>query len=323
MASFKDKIKKMKGELRKAHEEEQQRKPPSMYGSVFKAPNDLPVNKWRCDDGDHEIDIIPFIGTKDHPQHPDKIAYSVDLYVHKNIGPGNDHFVCPKTYGEPCPICEYLSANYPVGSELFSKIKSQERSIYLVWVHDTDEEEKKGIQIWDVAKFFFGEYLKKLSAATRRGGGATIWSEIDETGKSIAWTVKQVGEGKVQYYAHRFVDRTDPIPDWILGQVTFQLDDLIKLKPTYDEIAESFYNKPPSLPDASDKEEIVKSADSDCPEGGTIGKDFKQFDNCNECPIWDECSDEFDKLKPEKKPEPEPPKKETKEAPLRRRRVRK
>jgi len=290
--SFKDKIKKLKGQLKDRHNEEQTRKSPSRFGSIFKEKLPDGTKFWKCGPEQHELDVVPFIADKDHPHVAEgDIAYSMDLYVHRNIGPSNESFICPRdNFKQPCPICEYIDDKKPPTEE-WKQIACKDRTVYLVWCHDDNKQEKVGVQVWEVAKFFMADHLKELSKATPRGGGAVIWSVHTKAGKSIVFTRKGAGE-YTKYFGHKFVDRKEDIPDWVLDQ-SFSLDTIINMRPSYNEIHEAFYGQA-KLDDGG--EELKPATGNDCPEGGEIGKDWKKFDECPDCALWDDCQDEADKV---------------------------
>ncbi len=203
------------------------------------------IKTWRMKEGEHLIDIIPFIAGENHPKTPvDELAYNVGFWAHYNVGPNNDSYACPiKTWGKSakvrCPICEYISKMNlkETDEELYDKIKARRRTAYLVWVHDSDNDEDAGIQILDVAHFFLEEKLREI-AKRPRGGGSIVFSDYDE-GKTIIFSRSGSGKG-TRVVGHRFDDRPEPIPDDILDE-SFSLDEAMDLKPDFKEMYDSFY----------------------------------------------------------------------------------
>lgn len=205
------------------------------------------VHIWVPKEGDHLIDIIPFEVGNQMPfdrqsgtvtARQGEIDYLIDIDVHSRIGAESMDFVCPKAnFGKPCPICQYLRAEGSGNDDLWRKYKTTRRTIYLVWVHDNNEEEAKGIQIWNVAHFFMENKLQPL-ATLPRGGGYKMYSHPTE-GSNISFTIKKKGMGNVEYLGHALYDRERPIPKSILER-TFPLDEVIKMHPTFEEIQEVF-----------------------------------------------------------------------------------
>jgi len=355
--SIRDKFKKQKENLLKRHQEQVDTKDDKQsYPTIFDAEK-IPegIGFWKCGKGDHIIDIIPFFAGSQHPKVSDgELSYVVDLYVHQTVGAMKEPFVCQtKNFKKPDPICEYISNNrLPV--EDWKKIAPKRRTIYLVWVHDSPEEEEKGLQIWEVAHYFFENHVDEI-AKSPRGGGAIAFSDID-TGKSIAFSVKITGKYKdaagvdrdsVSYLGHRFVDRDDPIPDDILNQI-FSMDEVINMHPDMDQMRTAFHGvdtkttkssesrldrmkknqqkeeEPEDDEDENNEEEpedeIFGPVDDEEPEDDdedvlpsdeddedvsckvdAFGTGLDKHKECKTCPIWDECSDESEKLEKEKK----------------------
>jgi len=242
MVSFRDRMKSKKDALRQRHNSNAT--PGGRFPTIYLKSNIPPgVNFFRDKEGSHIIDILPWeVGTNmplDETGSPvtDKgdFDYVLDLAVHQNVGKGGVPFVCPYVnFNKPCPICEYLNGPEKLPKDQWSKIRAKRRSIYLIWNRTSPEEEKKGVQIYDVAYFFMEEKLKEI-ATLPKGGGKIFFSDPDE-GKSVCWTRKGTGIENTQYIGHRFLDRESGIPDSILEK-TFSLDSVINMHPTYEEIS--------------------------------------------------------------------------------------
>lgn len=302
--SFRDKFRNQKQDLMKRHQEQIDSKDSgSKYPTIF---DDEQVPKgiefWRCKPGEHLIDIIPFFAGSQHPSvREGSLAYVVDLWVHVGVGPMNTPYPCTtKNFKETDPICEYVSQNR-LSTDEWKRVSPKRRTAYLVWVHDSPEEEKKGLQIWEVAHFYFEEKIDEI-AKSPRGGGAVAFSDI-ESGKSIAFTVKKVGTYKdakgvdrdsIGYLGHRFVDRDiDVIPERILAQ-TFALDEVIKMKPDYDEMSEAFFGKGASK-GPEEEDEVPFNSGKKPP----VKKDQKDEDEDEDQDSYDDTSED------EKTPEEE------------------
>ena len=119
---------------------------------------------FKPEEGKHLIDIIPYeIKTGNHPKY-DKgdLDYLLEYYVHYNVGPGKDRFVCmAKTFGKPCPICEeleILKAN-KADEKTIDALQPKRRVLYNVI--DLNEEEK-GIQLFETSHFLFEKEKRYL-----------------------------------------------------------------------------------------------------------------------------------------------------------------
>ena len=77
------------------------------FGDYFK--DDADIVKWKCEKGQHIIDIIPYRAGENVPHRAaGKMQYVLDLWIHTNVGVTEDRVVClSRNYKKPCPICEH------------------------------------------------------------------------------------------------------------------------------------------------------------------------------------------------------------------------
>lgn len=368
--SLKDKLRKKRAEVQKRHKKAiTNQKQASARGSIFdisKMPKS--VRFWKPDkEVTHIIDIIPWFASIDINSsiRKDDYLYTFDYWVHKNIGVNKMSYICPsKTHGERCPICEYIAKRLSEGRLSDKDYKAlphpKRRTAYNVWVHTNEEEENKGIQIWDVPHFFFEEEIVTLSENPRGGGQDIPFSSVFEDGKSIAFIIKKsgtfVGAGGKQhdafdYKGHRFIDREEELPDEIV-EAAIPLEAYVDLHPDYKEMKDTFYSvvsgadmsdvpekeddEEDDIPDFDEDDEEApfetgeeETEENTCPHGYTFGEDTDRYDECAECSVVDDCGDVFDsnlkkrrerRRKKETKSAPEEKTEEKKETPARGRR---
>jgi hypothetical protein len=330
---FRDKIKTMKKDLVHTTQESIDRGDDAPeYGSIFIKDN-IPagVGFWRPDTGEHLIDLIPFQSAGDDPRtEKGRWTYLIDVQVHQNVGAMFDDFVCQlRAWKEIDPICQYTKVA-DLTTPQWSKLAPKRRTAYLIWCHDSPEEEEKGIQIWEVAHWNFEKHLSKISKHPKGGAPIPFSHVID--GKSIAFEIVKSGtytdgSGKERdskdFLGHRFVERDEEVPDEF-GDKIFALDACIKFKLTWEEQEKAFplskqeaisaaptkdaqsddkpiddenEEKKPSTSEAEDTQSESSTSELECPGGGTIGVDLEKLDACGKCGIWDDCSDAADKLK--------------------------
>ena len=342
--SFRKKAKKFKQDYEKRHEEAIDTKDDSGggdYGTYFlKEAVPEGVEFWRAEIGEHLIDIIPFFAGENHPKVEEgRISYVVDIWVHMSIGVGNDPFICQvKNFKTKDLICEYMRKNRLPKAE-WNQLRQKRRTVYLVWVHDTPEEEAKGIQIWEVAHWFFEKKIDAI-AKNPKGGAPVIFSDPDN-GKTIAFEITKSGTYKddegndresQEWIGHRFIDRDEPIPDSVLDS-TFPLDDIIDMHPDEDKMYKAFHGdsseettepedtepedtEPEDTEPEEQEPEDTEPDDApddvpagECPYGAKFGIECDEYEQCTECPSYDDCSDEQDrliKLEKEKKEKKKP-----------------
>ena len=318
----------------KTRESYERRDDSGQFKSIFK--DEFGNKGWKCGEGDHLIDIIPYPAGKHDPKSKEnEWGYLLDIWVHYAVGVNQDAYVCPaRNYSLPCPICEYreeVRRTEDYDEDLVKELTPKRRSIYNVVCYDSEKEEAKGIQIFDCAHWFMEKHISSLAKTPIRGAGKSTdsyiaFSDPDE-GKSIAFTRKG-SRRNTEFLGHKFVDRNYQIPDDILN-AAFILDESVNIC-TYEEIKNAFLGgagsdvapeetPAPSPPPPVDRARVrstpvpsVATAPAPAPrarvgtpvqqelvcpvEGGTFGVDCEKFTECNGCAVWDPCSEEADKL---------------------------
>ena len=90
------------------------RKRGANYG-YLSVPNGISVFTVEADEK-YTFDFLPYlVKDKNHPNKdskneiavPGSYWYKRPFEIHKNIGPKNEAVVCPRSFGKPCPICDY------------------------------------------------------------------------------------------------------------------------------------------------------------------------------------------------------------------------
>lgn len=215
-------------------------------GSTFKTilipnlPDGISVLKLKA--GNHTLDIIPyFAGDKDPNCAAGDPTYVLAIWVHFNVGPQNDSYVCMRrSYNQPCAVCDFISEGtaLQMNATELKKLKEKERALYYNICYDNAEEERKGLQIWNAPHFKMQRFLNELSKVPERQGvktgGHIAFTDPDE-GKTVCFKI--VGEKEsTDYIAHRFLDRDYAIPDAILELASkYPLDQLLYI-PSYAEV---------------------------------------------------------------------------------------
>lgn len=243
----------MREKLAKRTQESYERKDGGISVKYFNAESDLPL--WKCDvtkDEPHIIDIIPFKAGDNFPQidrrnpiEKGEDVYVLDIFVHTNVGPGKEMVVCPtKNYSQPCPICEEIERMINEDGaewEDYSTLAAKRRCAYNIICYDTDKQEKKGIQIWEVSHKYSEKILTALAKnSAARGGGVIAYSDPSKgVGQSISFEV--AGDTYRTVSGHKLLPRDYDIADDII-ESAYSLDDHIVVL-SYDEIKEKAFRK--------------------------------------------------------------------------------
>lgn len=303
-----------------------EKKAQRMGGKKFEIKGD--VNFLKIKKGTMLLDIIPYPVSVDTNPEVDKGVdwYQRTIYTHRNIGIEDNTYICPKTIGKPCPICEEYSAlkkDPDADADSVKALKPQEREIFNV----VDQKEpEKGVQLWDISYFCFG---KKLDIELEENPDMADFSEV-EGGKTLKVRFKEEAIGKTTTFLDTsridFMDREDIDQD-ILDKV-IDLDSILNVMDydalnnifmgvTEENIQEEEEEEPEEEEEEPEEEEEEKKEvkktkkdrkkkeekkkESDCPEGFVFGEEFENHDECDTCDKWEECSDTFDKIEADSK----------------------
>lgn len=295
------------------------------FGDIYEPSKKASVTFWKCKEDDHEIYIVPYIVGDNHPRlKSGRVDFVLDVFVHRKVGINEDTIIClNRTYKEKCPICEYqakLKEDDDPDTDLIKSLNPTRRNIFNIVCCDSEKEMDKGVQVWDVSQWLFTNPLEEL-AHKKKSGGEILYADVNE-GKIISFRKKGTGVTSTEYTAFEFKDR-DEIPDEIL-EAAHCLDELVH-KPSYEEVASIFFpDKSEEKEEKEEKEEsrpmkkgLVKKEKEEekpeeekdvpeskgketeeevCPGGADFGKDFGEYQECDECPVGEQCSEKKKEL---------------------------
>ncbi len=240
---------KLKGQLGQSLQTSFEKKDDSgRFRDIFRSDTKYEIQKWKCTEGTHKIDIIPFLAGEDHPYVKigklalGKPTHLIDHWVHMKVGPTEDQVVCPlRTLGTPCPICEHqqrLRTSDDPNDDEIDTLNPKHRVVYNIWCHDTQKEEQKGIQIWDASHFLMENEVIGLANRDKEELGKVIDFPDVDTGKTIKWKREGSGAFNTKYKYHEFLERK-PIPDNLV-EAAIPLDQIVQLH-NYEEIEQMFF----------------------------------------------------------------------------------
>jgi len=219
-----------------------QEKAKGYKSNVFK--DDLNVSFYFPKEGTHIIDIIPyFAGSNDPAVEEGAQTYTFEYQMHR-LGPNNIEYVCPRMYGKKCPACEHREKLRENDDDNYKKWWPKTRNMYNVISYDDKKETKKGVQVWDVANFYFEKPLMAISRKPSRQGkeDKTVNFIDPENGKSISFTVEKAKskDDYPKYVGHAFDDRNYEIDIKIL-KTAHALDELVQLA-SYEEMKNAMFS---------------------------------------------------------------------------------
>lgn len=225
----------------------------------------------------HNIDIVPYIvQSKNHPEvSPGEEWYERTYWRHFNIGTDNKAFICPKTIGQPCPICEYVkelrNQDDEESKQMVEDMKAKERQLFnLVDVDNPD----KGVQIYEESYHNFGKTLdtevnegeEEFADFAEREGGYTLKVKFgkEKLGQNPFWRAKSI----------EFEER-DNYEESIYNEV-FDLDELLNIK-DYETIKNTLFDL-----NESDEREDENEGDSSKNRKSRRNDDVDEDENGND-----------------------------------------
>lgn len=264
------------------------------------------------------IDILPFEITQDWYKKLRSVSgsiigldvgftdYKLEIPIHRNVGENNDIFLClSKAFGQKCPICEEMYAEYAKdeGEQDAKKIQALKPSWRCFYnVYDYDGEAP--IALWgDVSYYLFEEMLQEAMESEEEG---IVTFSDPEMGSSVEFKGREKKLGKNPFIeAHSIVfKKREPYSENIATQ-TFPLDKMLVI-PTYEEVAKchlgmeeeqeiveeterepeqksrtrSRFNEDKPTPSKPEEE---TPGDNDCPNGQEFGRDCNIKKECESC----------------------------------------
>ncbi len=181
------------------------------------------IEKWKPSAGINKIDIIPYNASKTHPfvvtgqVEEGDCFYSLEIFVHKNIGPSRSAYPCLKQFGKRCPFCDEGQRLRNLGTEAgdagAKALYASRRIVYII--HDLINN-KYGY--WDTGFKSVQQKIAALSQFEVENG-----AKIDVFDWEEGRTIQFVGTEKV-FNGNKFIEpdgfnfaKRPPLSDEVLS----------------------------------------------------------------------------------------------------------
>jgi hypothetical protein len=262
-------------------------------GSYLKLPEG--VDYFQPKQGvEYKLIFLPWIAGKGNHAKEGKGTANRFMYVHKDVGPNSESYLCPaKAKGKPCPVCQQFAKMQPTAKtkddwDAIKDLRPKARELFLV----LNVEEPSKILVWEESCFLFGDNLRALIARkpTKYGKWANIEDGlmVEVMGKEL-----KVGTGTCTKFENPLLsDREGAIPEKILDKLETLCPD--------DWVVEVSYDKLKKLLSAEEDTEEERD-----PPAGTEEEDDSDEDDSELEPESDNASLKTPAKKPAPKPEPE------------------
>ena len=226
------------------------------------------VGFFKPEKGTNEIMILPFTMSMKNMEGVDADTpwYRMQVLKHFRIGAEDKSFICPRTIGKKCPICEHRAALLANGrdtqDEEVKALTARKRDIFNVL--DMNDEDA-GIKIWEVSYHNFGAKLEeeiRESDDDPDKSHYAAFADPDE-GSVLSIRMKQATIGQQKFLECSRIDFNqidEPLSDDILDSVV-PLDQCLVVLP-YDELKRIFYDleEPAAGDDSEDEEKPSRSS---------------------------------------------------------------
>jgi len=277
------------------------------------------VKFYKPKEGNNKIDIIPYtIASANHPLvkrgtlKVGDLDYTLDIWVHKNIGPSESDAVClKKNYGKSCPICDQADEYRMAGKkEEFDAYKAKRRVFYNIRdVMKPDE----GMMVLEQSHFLFEKELIEEAKNSADGDGIIDFADPDN-GKTVKFrgsATTYQGHAGIEPKNFGFLDRDTPTTKLVKLAIPFDAllvvhtaDQMMALMTGEDdpEVADDEDEAPPPPPKrpakhdddedepAPTRKAPVKETGPTCPHGHRFGKDNDEKPECENCDVWKACA---------------------------------
>ena len=202
----------------------------------------------------YDVNILPFRVGRNNPAvvagelHEGDWDYSVDYFVHKNVGPDKGTYICPKkTYGKACPMCEEAQRlSDEQGTDAARGMWASKRSLLCVQPLDERGRGDDVPMLLDCAYNNFTHDLTDASTACMRGDGVVDFANPGAAGREVSFQIgeESMGGGRKYKIAKNFAfnKRREEIPDSVLDAVPC-LDSLLVVS-TKEDIEKAMFGGP-------------------------------------------------------------------------------
>ena len=322
------------GARRRSRQKKQERR-----GGLFDFKNE-DIEFFTPKKGVNVFDILPYEVSSNVNPFADKgeLWYERTIFVHYNIGAEESSYLCLKTVGKKCPICEYRAQLFKSkddsDKQQVQALRPSERQLFNVYDPEDDE-----YKILYLAHGNFGKVLdEEINEDEDEQYNFFFWPE-DGYRLKVRFSKESFDKGSYLKASRiDFRDR-DPYPESVVDELedldaclnvlSYEKLERIFLELDEDEEAsgEAEYPDDDDDEDERDQDHEIEKEDepeppprkkstrskkapvkkkapkkkpsNSCPSGYNFGADCDEYDECDDCDVWEACMDEKDRLEDE------------------------
>lgn len=267
-------------------------------------------------DEKYTFDFMPYeVKDKNHPDKDERneIAvkgswwYKRPFEVHKDVGAKNERVICPRSFGKPCPICDYKDGlrKEKADENEIKALNTSQRNLYVVIPKGLKKVEEIP-HLFDFSDYLFQEKLEQQLGDDERFEDFMHPSE----GCSIKITFAEGSFGSNKYAEPTrfdFVDRKEQYDDDFLDTIPC-LDECFNIM-GYDELKAKFFEVPTDSDEEEEEDEAPKKKSSAAPAKKAsvkVADDEDEEEEDEEAPRKPKGKVPEPAAKSRRRPEPEP-----------------
>jgi hypothetical protein len=214
----------------------------------------------------YRLDFMPFVAGKGNPRAEEGEEYfERTFFIHRDVGPNQDWHLCAaKTFGKPCPICEFRAkqmADPNADEDLVKTLAPKERQL---WLLRNLQDDPKQTLLWEYSYHLFGKQLRdKINNADEEDGYDYFADAKDGYTVRVAFAQSDRGKWKEAVDIEFRQRKTSYDPD--IAEEMPCLDDLLVATP-YAKLKALFLQTEDADDDDSDEgASVVDDSDDDEP----------------------------------------------------------
>jgi len=250
--------------------------------------------------------------------------YRRPIWIHRNVGAENETVICPKTDGKKCPICETRDKQFREGMDKEDVVgKASARSLYFI-IPKKHKKYDEELHVWGISDFCFHD---ELDDELEENPEHNVFPDL-ENGETLSIRFKEdsfdknkfVKAKRVEFLERKKQYSADIIEDSPCLDDFFDVPSYKELEAKFLEIEEEDDQGEEEQPEEreekkgkkrktkafdddldepkdekkekkKDKKKMKrkKKGDNECPEGYKFGKDWDEYVECDECPVFKAC----------------------------------
>jgi hypothetical protein len=233
------------------------------------------VERWSPTDRRVKLSILPYEVTEDHNPEAQAGEFWMrrKFKLHYGVGVEEKPYVCLRSVGKACPICDYLSTHRndeDMDEDEQKALRPRDRELYNVLVQ-SGENQSDEVQVFEYSYHNFGKILEEEVQDSDDPSDASYMDpEAGEDGGrdlQIKWRSKKLGKTTfLECASIVFEEREEPIEDEVLEQCV-NLDKCLLIL-DYDELNAIFLDleTSPTPKEVAAKQEEAEEEEDQEPE---------------------------------------------------------